>query len=128
MSGGRRTSTVTGMTSRTIRVTVRGAFDALTDDQRTALLADAARHDVAYAAFTADGSMTYDIAARPFFTFRYAETVTDERDIPAVTARGQAAAEQWLSSRGYGYKNLSAQAVDLSQTPLGKRGRREART
>lgn len=115
------------MTSRTIRVTVRGAFDALTDDQRATLLAGAAQHDVAYAAFTAEGSMTYDIAARPFFTFRYAETVTDDRDIPAVTARGQAAAELWLSSRGYASKNLTAQATDLSQTPLGRRGRREAR-
>ncbi|MGA5298662.1 DUF6204 family protein [Nucisporomicrobium flavum] len=114
------------MTSRTIRVTVRGAFDALTDAQRAELLAAAAEHDVAFAAFTADGSMTYDIAARPFFTFRYAETVDEERDIPAVTARAQAAAERWCSARGYGFKNLSAQAVDLSQTPLGSRGRREA--
>ncbi|MEV8503743.1 DUF6204 family protein [Actinoplanes sp. NPDC051475] len=113
------------MSTRTIRVTVRGAFDALTDAQRTALLDDAARHDVAYAAFTAEGSMTYDIAARPFFTFRYAETVDDERDIPAVTARGQAAAVRWLTCHGYAHKNLTAQAVDLSQTPLGKRGRKE---
>ncbi|MEV4705130.1 DUF6204 family protein [Actinoplanes sp. NPDC049316] len=114
------------MTSRTIRVTVRGAFDALTGAQRAELLAAADRHDVAFAAFTAEGTMTYDIAARPFFTFRYTETVAGEGDIPAVTARAQAAAEQWCASRGYGFKNLSAQAVDLSQTPLGSRGRREA--
>ncbi|BCJ49184.1 hypothetical protein Asp14428_06590 [Actinoplanes sp. NBRC 14428] len=114
------------MSSRTIRVTVRGAFDALTDAQRAGLLADADRHDVAYAAFTAEGSLTYDIAARPFFTFRYAGTVDDERDIPAVTARAEAAAVAWLTARGYAYKNLTSQAVDLSQTPLGKRGRREA--
>lgn len=114
------------MTSRTIRVTVRGSFDALTDAQRAALLADAAAHDVAFAAFTAAGSLTYDIAARPFFTFRYAETVEREQDIPAVSARAEAAAVGWLSARGYGFKDLSSQAVDMSLTPMGKRGRREA--
>ncbi|MFI5494035.1 DUF6204 family protein [Actinoplanes sp. NPDC051859] len=114
------------MPARTIRVTVRGAFHALTPEQRDALLADAAAHDVAYAAFTADGTMTYDIAARPFFTFRYAATVEQESDIPAVTARAEAAAQQWLGSRGYDFRNLTSQTVDLSLTPLGKRGRREA--
>jgi len=114
------------MSARTIRVTVRGAFDALTDAQRAELLADAARHDVAYAAFTADGSLTYDVAARPFFTFRFAGTVDDERGIPQVTARAEATAAQWMTARGYGFKNLTSQTVDLSQTPLGKRGRREA--
>jgi hypothetical protein len=77
------------MSSRTIRVTVRVAFDALTDAQRADLLADAAAPDLAFAAFTADGTLSHDVAARPFFTFRYAETV-------------------------------------LHETPLGKRGRREA--
>ncbi|OJF15491.1 DUF6204 family protein [Couchioplanes caeruleus] len=114
------------MGSRTIRVTVRGAFDGLTAEQRAALLADAAAHDVAFAAFTAEGSLTYDIAARPFFTFRFADSVDEEREIPAATARAEAAAVQWLTSHGYAFKNLSAQAVDMSQTPLGKRGRREA--
>ncbi|GGQ60273.1 DUF6204 family protein [Couchioplanes azureus] len=114
------------MGSRTIRVTVRGAFADLSAEQRAALLVDAAAHDVAFAAFTAEGSLTYDIAARPFFTFRFAGTVDDERDIPAVAARAEAAAVRWLTSHGYAYKNLTAQAVDMSQTPLGKRGRREA--
>ncbi|MEV6597983.1 DUF6204 family protein [Actinoplanes sp. NPDC051346] len=114
------------MGSRTIRVTVRGAFNELTTEQRAALLADAAAHDVAFAAFTADGSMTYDIAARPFFTFRFADSVDDERDIPAVTRRAEAAAVRWLTSHGYAFKNLTAQTVDMSLTPLGSRGRREA--
>lgn len=114
------------MSSRTIRVTVRGAFDALTEGQRAALLADAARHEVTSAAFTSEGTITYDIAVRPFFTFRYAGTAGDEQDIPAVTARAEAAAVAWLASRGYGYKDLSSQTTDLSQTPLGRRGRREA--
>ncbi|WP_306213896.1 DUF6204 family protein [Actinoplanes sp. RD1] len=112
------------MSSRTIRVTVKGAFDALTAGQRAALLADADQHQVTDAAFTTEGTITYDIAARPFFTFRYAATAASEEDIPAVTAAASAAAVTWLETRGYAYKNLSTQTTDLSQVPLGPRGRR----
>jgi hypothetical protein len=112
------------MSSRTIRVTVRGAFDALTDAQRATLLADAAAHDVMHAAFTTDGTITYDVGARPFFTFRFQATADDEQAIPAVTARAEAAAAGWLGSRGYAFKNLTSQTVDMSQIPLGKRGRK----
>ena len=111
------------MSPRTIRVTVRGAFDALSAEQRGELQSRAAEHDVAYAAYTAEGSLTYD-PARPFFTFRVADTVESEQDIPAAVARAEAAAAAYLSERGYGFKNLSSQAVDMSQVPLGKRGRR----
>jgi hypothetical protein len=114
------------MSPRTVRVTVRGAFDALTADQRAELLARAAEHDVASAAYTVAGSLTYDIATRPFFTFRFADTVDSPQDIPAATGRAEAAAAAYLNERGYGFKNLSSQAVDMSETPLGKRGRREA--
>lgn len=114
------------MSSRTIRVTVRGSFAGLTDDQRATLLAEADQHDVMNAAFTTDGTITYDVATRPFFTFRYQGQAAEEKDIPAVTARARAAAEQWLTSRGYGFGELTAQTVDMSEIPLGKRGRREA--
>jgi hypothetical protein len=114
------------MTSRTIRITVRGAFDGLTDDQRAGLLARAADHDVAFAAYTEQGSLTYDVATRPFFTFRFAATVDEEREIPAAVTRAETAAAAYLTERGYAFKNLSSQAVDMSQVPLGKRGRKLA--
>ena len=114
------------MSTRTIRVTVRGAFAGLTADQRAELLAHAAEHDVAFAAHTPQGSLTYDIAARPFFTFRFADTVEREQDIPAAVNRAETAAAAYLDQRGYGFKDLSSQAVDMSQVPLGKRGRRLA--
>lgn len=113
------------MDKRTIRVTVRGAFDGLTADQRAELLAHAAEHDVAFAAYTAEGSLTYD-TARPFFTFRVAETVEREQDIPAAVARAETTAAAYLTARGYGFKNLSSRAADMSQVPLGKRGRKLA--
>ena len=114
------------MSTRTIRVTVRGAFAGLTDAQRAELLAHAGEHDVAFAAYTPEGSLTYDIAARPFFTFRFADTVEQEQDIPAAVTRAETAAAAYLAGRGYGFKDLSSQAVDMSQIPLGKRGRKLA--
>ena len=112
--------------TRSFRITVRGAFDALTEDQRAALLADAAQHDILSAKFTPEGRLTYDLAARPFFTFRFLDSGESEQDIPAASARAEAAAVAWLTERGYGFKNLKAQVEDLSQAPLGKRRRRAA--
>ncbi len=114
------------MTTRTFRVTVRGVFDGLDDDQRAALLADAAEHDVLRAAFTREGHLSYDIAARSAFTFRFLDSGEEEEDILEASERAEAAARAWLTERGYGYKNLRSQAEDLSQAPLGKRRRREA--
>ncbi|MFF7474311.1 DUF6204 family protein [Streptomyces sp. NPDC008092] len=114
------------MTTRTFRVTVRGVFDGLGAEQRAELLSRAAEHDVLRAAFTAEGHLTYDIAARPAFTFRFQDTGEEEEDILEATERAEEAARAWLTERGYGYKNLRSSAEDLSQAPLGKRQRRAA--
>ncbi|MGW4565355.1 DUF6204 family protein [Streptomyces sp. NPDC004561] len=116
------------MSTRTFRVTVRGVFDDLTDAQRAELLADAAEHDVLRAAFTPEGNLTYDIAARPAFVFRFSDTGEEEEDILEATERAETAAEAWLTERGYGFKNLRSTAEDLSQAPLSKRQRRAARS
>ncbi|MGW0749649.1 DUF6204 family protein [Streptomyces sp. NPDC002587] len=115
------------MSSRTFRITVRGSFDGLTAGQRAELTAAAAEHDVLHAAFTAEGHLAYDdVAVRPFFTFRFLESGETEEDILDATARAELAAEGWLTERGYGFKQLTSRAQDLSLAPLGKRGRREA--
>lgn len=114
------------MTTRTFRITVRGVFDGLSAEQRAELLAHAPEHDVLRAAFTPEGHLSYDLAARSAFTFRFADSGEAEEDIVAATARAEAATRAWLDERGYGYAKLRAQAEDLSQAPLGKRQRREA--
>ncbi|WP_344525838.1 DUF6204 family protein [Streptomyces albiaxialis] len=114
------------MSIRTFRITVRGVFDGLTTDQKAELLAEAPQHDMLVAAFTPEGHLTYDIAARPAFTFRFQDSGEAEEDILAATERAQEAARAWLTGRGYGWKNLRSQAEDLSQAPLGKRQRRRA--
>ena len=112
-------------TERTIRVTVRGSFDNLTDAQKAELITVGDQHaDILAVSYTEDGHLTYDLAARPFFTFRFAETVTAEKDIPQVTARAEAKAAAWMTARGYGFKRLTSQTVDMSEVPLGPRGRR----
>ncbi|MFF2846841.1 DUF6204 family protein [Streptomyces sp. NPDC058001] len=113
------------MSNRVFRVTVRGVFDGLSAEQRDALLADAAEHDVLRAAFTTEGHLSYDITARDAFTFRFQDSGEAEEDILEATERAETAAEAWLNARGYGFKNLRSQAEDLSQAPLGKRQRRE---
>ncbi|MFD7027040.1 DUF6204 family protein [Streptomyces sp. NPDC059917] len=114
------------MSTRTFRITVRGAFDGLTAEQHAELVARAPEHDMLRAEFTAEGHLTYDIAARPFFTFRFLESGEKEEDILDASARAELAAEAWLEERGYGYKNIKSQSQDLSLAPLGKRGRRAA--
>ncbi|MGW4912666.1 DUF6204 family protein [Streptomyces sp. NPDC004270] len=114
------------MTTRTFRVTVRGVFDGLDAEQRAELLSRAADHDVLRAAFTPEGHLSYDIAARAAFTFRFLDTGEEEEDILEATERAEEAARAWLGERGYGYKNLRSRAEDLSQAPLGKRQRRAA--
>ncbi|MGW5094668.1 DUF6204 family protein [Streptomyces nodosus] len=114
------------MSTRTFRITVRGVFDGLSSDQRAELLARAAEHDVLRAAFPPEGHLSYDVAARPAFTFRFLDSGEEEEDILEASERAEEAAKAWLTERGLGYKNLRSQAEDLSQAPLGKRQRRAA--
>ena len=112
------------MTTRTFRITVRGVFDGLGADQRAALLARASEHDVLQASFTPEGHLSYDLAARPAFTFRFLDSGEEEEDILEAVERAETAATAWLTERGYGFKRLRSQGEDLSQAPLGKRQRR----
>ncbi|WP_432034276.1 DUF6204 family protein [Streptomyces antibioticus] len=114
------------MSTRTFRITVRGVFDGLSADQRAELLARAAEHDLLRAAFTSEGHLSYDLAARSAFTFRFLDSGEEEEDILEATERAEEAAKAWLAERGYGYKSLRSNAEDLSQAPLGKRQRRAA--
>lgn len=114
------------MSTRTFRITVRGVFDGLNAGQRAELLARAADHDILTAAFTPEGHLTYDVAARPAFTFRFLDSGEEEADIVPAAARAEAAATAWLTARGYGFRNLRSQAEDLSQAALSKRQRRAA--
>jgi len=108
---------------RTIRVTVRGAFDGLTAEQTAKLKAEQAEHDFLRTEYTPEGYLAYDVPARPFFTFRFAEQAEDEAGVAAAAARAEAKAVARMAELGYPIKNVTTQAVDMSQVPMGKRGR-----
>jgi hypothetical protein len=112
---------------RTIRVTVRGAFDGLTAEQTGRLRDEQAEHDPLRTVYTPEGYLTYDVPARPFFAFRFAEQAEDEAGVAAAAARAEAKAVAWMAGRGYPIKKVTSQAVDMSEVPLGRRGKREAR-
>jgi hypothetical protein len=109
-----------------IRVTVRGSFDNLSESQLAELVAQQAEHDFLRTEYTAGGYLAYDLPARPFFAFRFAEQADDEAGIPKATARALDKATAWMAAHGYPVKGLSTQTVDMNTVPLGKRGRREA--
>jgi uncharacterized protein DUF6204 len=115
------------MTTRAIRVTVRGFFDGLTDQQRAHLVAEAADHDFRHTRYTPDGHLTYEMAARESFTFRFLSSAEDQAGIPDVVARAELAAEGWLTGHGYGWKRLTSTFADMSEVPLGARGRKLTR-
>ena len=112
------------MTTRDFRIKVRGVFEHLTDQQRAELLAAAPEHDLFGAGFTREGHLSYDLAARPFFTFRFADSGESDEDLTAATERAESAARAWLEERGLGFRLIQTQAEDLSRAPLSKRQRR----
>jgi hypothetical protein len=77
------------VTTRTFRITVRGAFTALSNEQRAELLAEAVEHDILQAAYTPEGHLSYDIAARPAFTFRFQDSGEDEAEILLAAERAE---------------------------------------
>jgi hypothetical protein len=115
------------VSTRAFRIKVRGEFKELTADQRAELLARASEHDALGAKFTPEGHVSYDIAARPFFTFRFSDSGETDEDLVAATERAEAAAAAWLDERGLAFKLLKTQAEDLSQAPMSKRQRRSQR-
>jgi hypothetical protein len=113
--------------ARAFRIKVRGEFKELTPDQRADLLARASEHDALGASFTPEGHLSYDLVARPFFTFRFSDSGESDEDLAAATERAEAAAAVWLDERGLAFRLLTSQAEDLSQAPLSKRQRRSQR-
>ena len=97
------------------RVVVRGQFDALTDEQRAALLAEADEHTFHKVAYTDWGSFIYErnLVA---FNFRYEVRIDDEADPrPDPVEVGLAKAQASLAEWGLGHKHLRATATDMSE-------------
>jgi hypothetical protein len=106
------------MSVRIYRATVRGFFADLAAGTRELLLAEADEHDALRAAFTEDGTFTYepDLVA---FSFRFQLREPDE-DVSPDTSRELAAdraialAVSFLERHGIGHRRLRVQATDMA--------------
>lgn len=97
------------------RITVRGRFDALTDEARRQLAANVAEHDIFRSAFTREGTFVYD-ARLDFFNLRYEVRVGADEPEPLELANLLALqeAETFLRTMRYGYKALRVTSLDVS--------------
>jgi hypothetical protein len=66
------------------------------------------------------------MSAREAFAFRFLDRGEEATDVTPATQRAENAAAKWMNQRGYGFKNLRSQAVDLATAPLSKRQRQSA--
>ena len=100
-----------------VRVTVRGQFADLTDDQRVALLADAEAHDIMVSAYTAAGTFTYDTRVVVFsdrFEVRInSDPVADDAGSEAARI-GEEKAILDLQRRGLGWKRLRTDVANMA--------------
>lgn len=105
------------MATHIYRVTVRGRFADLDEAARSALLEEADDHEALRAAFTVDGTLTYD-RRLDFFSFRYEVRVrSDEGEDPTERAFAEAVARahRHLTQRGLGYRHLNPTGSDLTR-------------
>jgi hypothetical protein len=96
------------------RVTVRGWFDELTDEQRGSLRAAEAEHDVvSMGAFTEAGTLTYERGLHTF-TLRVQLRSTADDPEAEVLEEAQRLAREELEALGVGGRDLKASAVDMA--------------
>ena len=96
------------MSDRTFRVLVRGRFTAVPAGRRTALLADADRHDALFAEFTDAGTLTYDRSLTAF-SVRCVIHAEDERD---AVAAGEAIASSLVEGTTYELRRTTATCME----------------
>lgn len=101
---------------RIFRVTVRGWFDRLTDEQRAALRAVADEHDtVSVGAFTEAGTLTYERGLHTF-TFRVQlRAEGDDAEAKVLDEATQRALAE-VEALGVGHRDVRAAAVDMAST------------
>ena len=108
----RRMSSVGGSrhNERVFRVTVRGRFDALTDEARRYLAGAQAEHDIFVSAYTPEGTFTYDSRIL-FFNLRYELRSAAANASTQVSAAAIQEAELFLRTMKFGHKNVRVTEV-----------------
>jgi hypothetical protein len=95
------------------RVTVRGRFSDLSSEARASLAVALDEHDVSRAAYTDEGTLTYD-ARLDFFSLRYEIRCMGDRPDDLAVQLGLRRAEEFLTTVGLGHRSPEATAIDMS--------------
>ncbi|MFG3152071.1 DUF6204 family protein [Streptomyces sp. NPDC048219] len=107
----------------TYRVIVRGTWEALTDQARARLLAEAADHGMAGMRFTEEGSLSYEPSPLKHFSLRFV-VVSDAADGEEMAgAIAEDRAETVLRGLGYGYGALRSTVTDLDTMKINRKSR-----
>ncbi|MGC7094577.1 DUF6204 family protein [Amycolatopsis lurida] len=101
------------MSQDVFRVTIRGKFDGLTDEQRTVLAERGGQ-----LMFSEEGTFTHD-ANVTVFTFRCQVPARPDDDERAAKARAIAA----LEAHGLPYRDLSVAVTDMRDIRIRRKGR-----
>jgi hypothetical protein len=96
-----------------MRVTVRGRFGELSEQAQEYLRSNQDQHDVSRAAYTSEGTLTYD-AVIDFFSLRYQIRLgeTDPDELAAAHAISEA--ELFLRTMGFRYRGLKTTVMDMA--------------
>ncbi|MEU8887999.1 DUF6204 family protein [Streptomyces sp. NPDC048442] len=110
-------------TQHTYRVIVRGAWDGLSEDSRSRLLAEKDAHGLTSMQFAAEGSLTYDVPLK-HFSMRYL-VESDAVDGPEMaSAIAEDRAESVLKELGHGHGELKSTATDMDTMKINRKARR----
>lgn len=105
----------------TYRVIVRGTWDALTDEARTRLLAEAADHGMSSMRFTEEGSLSYEASPLKHFSMRFVVMSDAEDGEEMAAALAEERAETTLRGLGHGFRGLRSTVTDLDTMKINYR-------
>ncbi|MGY1743908.1 DUF6204 family protein [Blastococcus sp. SYSU D00695] len=109
------------MSSRTYRVIVRGVFDHLDDAQRAHLLERVAEHDLFAAAFTDEGTLSYDTSLSAFSHRVVVRVDPGPGEEDDAHAAGQLSAIERLDAAGLGYRRLRSTVTCVDDVRVRRR-------
>ncbi|MFD3941915.1 DUF6204 family protein [Streptomyces sp. NPDC058579] len=99
-------------TQHTYRVIVRGAFDGLSEESRTRLLAEVDAHGIEAMRFTEEGSLTYDRTLKHFsYRLIVVSDAADGEEMAGVLAEDRA--ETALAELGHAHGVLKSSVTDM---------------
>jgi Family of unknown function (DUF6204) len=97
-----------------MRVTVRGRFGDLGSDAVAYLRSNLEEHDVSRAAYTLEGTLTYD-ALIDFFSLRYEIRLSENDPDQLAADRAIAEAGLFLRTMGFTFRDLKTTVIDMAE-------------